>query len=85
MVENKIMRSIIHPLQQVGAFVNDNSPVAPCKHRRKQTCNLNILPFGKPVWNTNRIVFDESGCVVLGYFAVEEVFEGIQRIIFILS
>ena len=70
----KLMRRIVHQLQQFLAFIDDGGAVAPRKNAGKKGRNLYILSLGKQVRNADRIIFYEQRLVVLRNFLVKKIF-----------
>jgi hypothetical protein len=70
MVQDKIIRRVIHERQQCPAFVNDNGAVAPGEDGREKTGDLYILLFGERMRDTDGIILYEKWLVVLLYFPV---------------
>ena len=58
-VAHKIIRRIVHQLQQLRAFIDDDGAVAPRKQRRKKTGDLDILLHRKPVRDGDRVGCDK--------------------------
>ena len=72
MVENKIVRTVIHHFHELFTFPNDGNTLTPRQNRREQTGNFYILFPGEEVWDRNRIVLNELG-------PVEPVFHRVQQ------
>ena len=70
MPDHKIIGIIIHAFEQVGTLVNDSFPLAPSQNCRKKCGNFDILFFSKTVGNTDWIVNDEIGLVILRNFLI---------------
>jgi len=64
-MQNKIMRRIIHSFHQFIALLDDGCSVSPGKNRGKKSGNLNIAGLAEPMWHANRIVENEGSGVVL--------------------
>src|SRR4051812_17716264 len=76
---DKIIRRIVHPLQNLFRLVYNGSPISPGKYGSKQGGNFNVLLFTERVRNTNRVIFNKGRCIVFFHFAVEKRFQLIRH------
>lgn len=74
MVKDELMRVIVHHGHEFTALANDGNALAPRKHRREETGNLNILFFLECMWNTDGIICNKSRLIVISCLFVEEYF-----------
>ena len=73
MMKTKLVRRIIHELHELFCLVDDRRPVPPCKHRRKESRDLDVLFFCKKVGDGDGIFLDKKRTVIFVNFFVEEV------------
>jgi hypothetical protein len=72
MVQDEIMRRIIHPRHELGALTDDGNTLPPRKNGREQARDLYILFFSEHVRHTDRIVDDEFRAVKLVGFLIQK-------------
>ena len=70
-VQDKIVRCIIHPAHQLAAVVDDAGTVSPCEHGREEPGDFHILLFTERVGNANRIFFNKRRLVVQPKFLIQ--------------
>lgn len=74
-MQNELMRIIIHHKHKLFTLSNDCNTLAPGEYSCKKPGYFNILFFSKQMRNKNRIRFDEAGTIKAFYFFVEELLE----------
>src|SRR5689334_23112630 len=72
MLCDKLVRREVHQLHELPAFLNDGPPVTPRKDGREKAGDLDVLPAGERMRDADRVIGDERGPVVFGYFFVEK-------------
>ena len=75
MMQDKLVRVVVHSRQKLFAFFDDRNTLAPREYRRKKPGNFDILFFAIGMWDDNRIGFDECGLIESRHFFVQEGFE----------
>ena len=78
-VEDKIMRVVIHPLHEFAAVVDDGGTVAPGKHGGKEPCYLYILLLSEGMGYGYGVFFNKGGLIVEGGFCIEELVKRLHR------
>src|SRR2546423_814589 len=73
-LKTKLVGSHIHQLHQLMGFLNNGFAIPPCKDRSKKSCNFYILFFCEQVRDTNGIIRNEGGLIVLVHFPVKKIF-----------
>lgn len=74
-VQHKLMRVVVHFGQQFTAFVYDRHPLTPGEHRRKKTCDLDVLFFLIRMGDNDRIGRNEPRLIVTIYLVIEKCLE----------
>ena len=74
-MEDELMRVVIHPPHELLAIVDYGGAVAPCEHCCKKACNLDILLFGEGVRNGYGVFFYKRRAVIERNFSIEKLFE----------
>ena len=64
MVEDEVVRLVVHPAHEFSAVVDDGSTVAPGENSSEQPGYFYILFFGKGVGDANGVFFYKRGLVV---------------------
>lgn len=64
-MQDEVMRGIIHPFQQFNGFPDDGGSVSPGEDGSKQSGDLNILSFGISVRDGDGIPFNKGGLIVV--------------------
>ncbi len=75
---DKMKRSPVHQVNQLGTFTDDRFPLAPGQHCCKKASYFDVLPTGKPVGNANGIIANKLGTVVLKVLFFEYFVQGGQ-------
>ena len=65
MIDHKIVGSIIHQFNQFFAFIDDGFALSPSQNCRPKSHDFDVLFFRKKMRNTNRVVWNEVGLIVL--------------------
>ena len=74
MLDDKVIRIIVHAVEQVRALVNDSFSLAPSQNCRKKCGNFDVLFLRKPVGNTYWIVGYKGRPVILINFEIQKIF-----------
>jgi len=74
MLDHKVIRIIVHTVEQVRALVDDRFSLPPSQNCRKKCGNFDILLFRKPVGNTYRIVGYKGRPVILINLEIQKIF-----------
>ena len=70
MVQDKIMRRMVHHTQKFFALADDYLALAPSQASSPKSCDLNVLLLLVAMRNTDRIVLDKIWVVVLSYLGI---------------
>ena len=63
-LQNELVRRVVHALQQLPALVNDGLALSPGQNGGKKTGNLHILPAREQVRNRHRVIWNKVWGVV---------------------
>ena len=74
MLDHKVIRIIVHAVEQVRALVDDRFSLPPSQNCRKKCGNFDVLFLRKPVGNTYRIVGYKGRPVILINFEIQKIF-----------
>ena len=72
MLQDKLLRCIIHPLHQLLRLVDDGGTVAPGEDGCEESGYLDVLPSGESPGNADRIIGDEGWTIVFVHLSVQE-------------
>jgi hypothetical protein len=75
MIQNELVRRIIHPVHELFAFVDDGHPLTPGQYSRKQSGDLYVLTMSKKMWNGDGVIFDKPGSVIAIHPAIQKFLE----------
>src|SRR5687768_1104807 len=64
-MQNELVRLVIHPRQQVTAFIYDRCPATPGEDGSEKSGDLDILLFGKQMRDTDGVCFNERRLIIL--------------------
>ena len=74
MVEDKIMRCLVHTFSQFQAFIDDGFALPPGQYAGKETHDLDILLLLESMGYTDRVVRNKIRLVKFQYLFVQEIF-----------
>src|ERR1700740_2869059 len=72
MVQDELVRGVIHKAHQFAGFLDDGRSVSPGEDGRKEPGNLDIRLLSEPVRDADRVIGDKSGLIIFFYFSIEE-------------
>jgi len=74
-VLHEIIGCMIHTRKKLIALVNDGFALAPSQNCRNECGNFDVLFYRKLVWNTDRVIGDESWPVVFSSLYIQKLFD----------